>query len=115
AGPGTASDRLMIGGAAVGSTAVWVAGPGAFTEGAVVVDAGAGSSAGAFTLATPTAGFADYALVFDAAANDFALYGTPSTTALGAGMLTAAAREVFYAGNDAVAAHLGASGGATDD
>src|SRR5690606_10576137 len=77
AGPGTASDRLMIGGAAVGSTAVWVAGPGAFTEGAVVVDAGAGSSAGAFTLATPTAGFADYALVFDAAANDFALYGTP--------------------------------------
>lgn len=114
-GPGTASDRLVIGGAAVGSTAVWVAGPGAFVEGAVVVDAGAGSSAGAFTLATPTAGFADYALVFDAAANDFALYGTPSTTALGAGMLTAAAREVFYAGNDAVAVHLGASGGATDE
>src|SRR5690606_20414780 len=30
AGPGTASDRLVIGGAAAGSTAVWVAGPGGF-------------------------------------------------------------------------------------
>lgn len=105
-GPGTASDRLTIGGAATGSTAVLVAGTGQFTDGAVVVDAGTGTSATAFTLGTPAAGFVDYALVYDAGAGDFLLYGTPGTTAVAAGMLAAGARELSYQGNDAVASHL---------
>ncbi len=109
AGP-AASDRLIVSGAATGSTAVSIAANGAFVGGATVVDAGTGTTAGAFTLPATTVGLTDYRLTFNAAANDFLLYGTPSGGALSAGLIAQGAREVFYRGNEAVAGHLGSFG-----
>ena len=105
-GSGTASDRLVIGGAATGSTQLLVAGSGQFANAAIVVDAGAGTAPSAFILAASTRGFVDYSLAFDPAANDFSLFGTPSSSAFAAGLLASGARELFYGGSEAVAAQL---------
>lgn len=105
---GTASDRLVIGGAATGSTNLLVSGTnGALVNGAIVVDAGAGTSAGAFTYAGATSGLVDYSLAYLPGSNDFAIYGLPTTTAAGISLIGEGARQIFYRGNDAVGAHLG--------
>ena len=114
AGGTGAADRLVIAGAATGQTTVLVntlAGqPGAVINGAVVVDAGAGSSAGAFVLPTTSAGFIDYSLRFAASTNDFLLFGTPGAAALTQYKQTEGARQLFLRGNDAVGSHLQAQG-----
>lgn len=105
--PGSA-DGLVIGGAATGSTGV-IARPlqGGLVDGVVVVDAGAGTSAGAFTLTGPTrAGIVDYSLVHDAGTNDFTLFGTPNDSAIAPVLGIDGARQAFYRSSDAVAAHL---------
>ena len=110
-GAGTAADRLVVGGAATGSTQVLIAGlDGRFVNGAVVVDAGAGTSATAFSANPGSIGLTDYSLAFNAGTNDFAVFGTPSATAVGASLLAQGAREIFYRGNDAVGAHLASAG-----
>ncbi len=112
---GTGSDRLVVGGAATGSTDLLVDGlDGGFVPGAVVVDAGAGTSAGAFAFDPVTVGFTDYSLAFDAAANDFLVFGTPNQDAVGAVLLGQGARAIFYRGNEAVGSHLAALGSGGD-
>lgn len=111
-GAGITSDRLIVGGAATGSTRVFAAGlTGALVNGAVIVDAGAGTSPTAFVLAggIQRVGLTDYALAYDAGSNDFALYGTPGQVAVTPIALADALRQTFYRSSDAVAAHLDAA------
>lgn len=108
---GTVGDRLVIGGAATGSTAIALqplqANPGILVQNLVLVDAGAGSSAGAFTLAGGpfTSGLVGYSLVYDPAAATYGLYGTPTTQAYEFVKLGGGARELAYRAGDAVASH----------
>jgi len=112
----TASDRLVIGGGATGTTTVLVSGiDGSLINGAVVVDAGAGTSAGAFTYGGGSVGLVDYTLAYLPGSNDFALYGTPSATAVSMSLIAEGARQIFYRGNDAVASHLGSGMGWTGE
>ena len=108
---GATADKLVIGGAATGSTGIALrqlqATPGVLVNNLVVVDAGAGSSPTAFTLAgNATGGLVHYELAYDAAANDYALFGTPDTSAYQLAKLAGGAREVFYRTSDAVADHM---------
>jgi hypothetical protein len=103
----TTADKLVVGGAATGSTAVQITGlNGGFVNNAVVVDAGAGTSAGAFTLANTSVGLVNYSLVYNPTANDFAVYGVPGQAALSPLLLIDGARQLAYRSNDAVASHL---------
>ena len=80
------ADRLVIGGAATGTTLVTLTNlnttPGLVT-GTTVIQAGAGTSATAFQIApgSATSGFASYSLAFSAAANSFTLVGAPGAAA----------------------------------
>lgn len=80
------ADRLVIGGAATGTTMVVLTNlnttPG-LIAGTTVIQAGAGTSATAFQVApaSSTAGFSSYSLAFNAANNSFALVGTPGAAA----------------------------------
>lgn len=107
----TNADRLVIGGAASGRTSIVASGlNGQLVGGTIVVDAGAGTNGGAFTLGGQTsAGIVDYFLVYDGAANDFALYGTPNQSGVAPLLLADGARQAFYRSNDAVSAHLDAA------
>jgi hypothetical protein len=106
----TGADRLVVGGAATGSTAVLVNGlNGGFVNNAVVVDAGAGTSASAFKLGNGgTVGIVDYSLVYNPGSNDFVLFGLPNQSAVSPLLLVDGARQVTYRSSDAVAAHLDA-------
>ena len=110
AAAGSTADRLVVGGAAAGSTALVVnqlgANPGILVNNLVLVDAGAGSSPTAFTLAPTTSGLVQYGLVYNAAAGDYALFGTPSTSAYELVKVSAGAREIFYRTNDAASGHM---------
>ncbi|WP_267397647.1 MULTISPECIES: autotransporter domain-containing protein [unclassified Sphingomonas] len=109
---GATADKLVIGGAATGSTQISLqslaSNPGVLVNNLVVVDAGAGSTAGAFSLAGGTIvdGLIGYSLVFDPAAATYGLYGTPTGQAYEFVKLGSGAREVFYRGSDAVSGHL---------
>ncbi|MEL7691482.1 autotransporter domain-containing protein [Citromicrobium bathyomarinum] len=119
-GPGSASDRLNIGGAATGSTSVVFDAGGNFVNGAIVVDAGAGTDASAFTLNAVQDPLVDYTLQFDAANGDFLAFGTPSAFAASAVLVAEGARQILYRNNEAVGSHLaslgvGAAGGTTEN
>ena len=108
---GATADRLVIGGAATGSTAIAIrqvqATPGVLVNNLVVVDAGVGSSPTAFTLAgTFPAGLVRYDLAYNATANDYALFGTPDTSAYELAQLSGGAREVFYRTSDTISDHM---------
>lgn len=119
---GTA-DRLVVAGAATGSTALLInpLGTGVLVNGALLVDAGAGTTAGAFFLpgGVATRGLVDYRIAFDTPANDFRLFGTPSNSAYQQVKLAEGVREIFYRGNDAVDGHMrslrDAEGGSGDE
>lgn len=104
------ADRLVIGGAATGATALEVdfTGDGALNSGVVLVQAGAGTEAGAFTLAdgARTSGLIETDLVFDPAANSFALVGAPGAGVYRAAGFLDAARNIWHKSADAVTAHL---------
>jgi hypothetical protein len=101
------ADKLIVGGAATGSTAVLVTGlNGGFVNNAVVVDAGAGTSASAFTLANGSVGIVDYSLVYNPASNDFAVFGVPGQGAISPLLLIDGARQLTYRSSDAVSSHL---------
>ena len=72
----TASDRLVIGGAATGSTQIQIRQAGGrdatlFAGRVDLVTAGAGTSADAFTLSNPASGFVAYTLAYDPTARTF--------------------------------------------
>ncbi|HVJ01654.1 MAG TPA: autotransporter outer membrane beta-barrel domain-containing protein, partial [Sphingomonas sp.] len=104
------SDRVVVAGAATGSTALLVnpLGTGVLVNGALVVDAGPGTSSGAFYVpgGAATRGLVDYRIAFDAPANDFRLFGTPNGSAYQQVKLAEGVREIFYRGNDAVDGHF---------
>ena len=104
------SDRLVIGGAATGSTALLVdfAGPATLNSGTVLVQAGAGTQAGAFTLdgGARNFGLIEADLVFDSAANTFALVGAPSIAVYRAAGFADAARNLWYKSADTWSAHM---------
>jgi hypothetical protein len=107
-----AADRLIVTGAATGSTAISInqltQGTGLLTNGLVVVQGGAGASASAFTLAggSVTNGLVTYSLAFNAANNSFALFGTPSMSAYEIEKVQEGARQTFYQTNDAISSHI---------
>jgi outer membrane autotransporter protein len=111
--PGAAPDQLVIGGAATGVTAVQIVNTGGsgglLNAGTVIVTAGAGTSAGAFQIApaSATAGFVQYGIVYNAAANTFSLVGTPSEAAYRPLVYAEAARNIWYKTSAAWAAHMG--------
>jgi trimeric autotransporter adhesin len=104
------SDRLVIGGAATGSTALLVdfAGPATLNPGVILVQAGAGTQAGAFSLdgGARNFGLIEADLVFDPAANTFALVGAPSIAVYRAAGFADAARNVWYKSADTWSAHM---------
>jgi hypothetical protein len=110
------ADRLVIAGAATGSTGIVLApldAPTAFQSGIVLVDAGAGTRADAFRLEGPT-GFGLFAsgLVFDAAASSFRLVTTPSGSAYRLLKVAEGARSAWLDSSDTVAAQLASGRGA---
>ncbi len=108
----TSADTVTIGGAATGSTTIALnplgGQPGVLVDGLVLVDAGAGSSAGAFTLGgvPATAGLVGYSLAFDPANATYALYGTPTDAAYQLVKAIEGARQVFYRGGEAWSGHM---------
>lgn len=121
---GAIADRLVVSGAATGSTVISLAqlasNPNVLVNNLVLVDAGANSAPTAFTLASALpAGLVRYDLGFDAATGDYALFGTPDTAAYRLAQLGSGARELFYRTNDAVSGHLqemrGSGAGMGDD
>ncbi len=104
------SDRLVIGGAATGSTALLVdfAGPVTLNQSVIVVQAGAGTQAGAFTLdgGARNLGLIEADLVFDPAANTFALVGAPSIAVYRTAGFADAARNLWYKSADTWSAHM---------
>lgn len=109
---GATADRLVVGGAATGSTMVVLKqlapNSGLLVTDLVLVDAGAGSTPGAFALAGAGSnqGLVHYSLVYDAAASDYALYGTPGTQAYELAKASDGARQIFYRTDDAWSAHM---------
>lgn len=109
---GINADKLVIGGAATGNTTIVLqalqANPGILVNNLVVVDAGTGSTADAFTLAggSFSSGLVGYALGYDPVAATYGLYGTPTSQAYEFVKLGSGAREVFYRGNDAIGSHM---------
>lgn len=104
-------DRLIIGGAATGLTSVVVnqlaSSPTVGTT-LTIVDAGAGSSGGAFALSAGSTdlGFLHYGILFDAANNNYNL-----TSALGAPVfrtmkINEGAQSLWYKSADAWSAHM---------
>ncbi len=110
-GNGTA-DRLVIGGAATGSTAVLLADVGnanAVLTGQApiaLIQAGAGSSANAFTLAVSDIGLVHYDLGFDAASGKFLLRNAAGTPVYRLARLNEALANAWNRGTDTVATHL---------
>jgi outer membrane autotransporter protein len=116
---GAAVDKLVIAGAATGSTRIVLHATGAPLTGAqpiTLVQAGAGSAADAFTLANPEIGFVRYALSLDpgaaaaavgaAAPTTFVLMSSAGGSAYRALKLQENARDVWTASADAWSAHM---------
>ena len=109
------SDRLVIAGAASGSTRILlnnVGGAVAFNQSIVLVDAGEGTEAGAFFTdgslfgeAVTNSPFVQLMLEFDAGNNDFLLTRTISGQTLEATKLAEAAQSLWYQSADAWGRH----------
>ncbi len=110
-GGGTA-DRLVIGGAATGSTAIVLADVGnanAVLTGqtsVALIQAGAGSSANAFTLANSDIGLVHYGLSFDAASGKFLLVNAAGTPVYRLARLNETLANAWNRGADTLATHL---------
>ncbi|MDP3906544.1 autotransporter domain-containing protein [Novosphingobium sp.] len=108
----TTADHLIVGGAATGSTLIALnrlAGSvPMFTSGTMLVNAGAGSAANAFSLAGGNfdAGFVRYEVGFDAAGNNYVLTGAPSDTAFRMMNYGEAIRSLWLKSADAVSGQL---------
>ncbi|MFC4254402.1 autotransporter outer membrane beta-barrel domain-containing protein [Altererythrobacter xixiisoli] len=109
-GQQVAADRLVIGGAATGSTtiALSISGTPQLGLGPVLVQTGAGSSADAFALdpEAAVAGLIEHGLVFDAGNGRFTLATAPSATAYRLLNLTEAAQSLWLTTADTITAQL---------
>jgi outer membrane autotransporter protein len=107
-----AADKLVIGGAATGSTTVVLVNPGSgpalLHPTTILVQAGAGSSAGAFQLAPAStmSGFIRYDLTYAAATNAYSLVTTPSVSAYRPLKYIEGARNNWYKSSDVWSAHM---------
>ena len=112
--PGTAmpADQLIVGGSTTGSTRVaFDLAPGAqplFNTGTTIVQAGTGSTAGAFFVdpAGQNAGLVRYDVVFNPTTSDYALVAGPSDAAYHTLGYQNALRNMWYKSADAVTAEL---------
>ena len=113
------ADTLVILGAATGTTLLSIndisISPN-FDNTILVVDAGAGSAADAFTLdlESPTIGFLTYDLFFEMAANDFFLSNTIGTPVFQTLKFAEGAQSLWYRSADAWAAHMASRRDAPD-
>lgn len=109
AGEGRA-DRLIIGGAATGSTDLLVSynGPAVLNSGVVLVQGGAGTQSGAFVLADGNQNFGliETGLVFNPANNSFALVGAPGAAVYRAASFVEGSRNLWHTSADAWSAHM---------
>lgn len=109
---GGTTDRLVIGGAATGSTTVLLADVGnanAVLTGqapVALIQVGAGSSANAFTLANSDIGLVHYDLGFDAASGKFLLRNAAGTPVYRLARLNETLANAWSRGTDTVATHL---------
>jgi outer membrane autotransporter protein len=109
---GTPADRLIVGGAVTGTTAITVnniGGPAGVLnpDGVVIVDAGS-APAGAFVLDAPvSAGFVDYTLQNDAATGDLELVGRPGQSVFDLASVGALSQAGWYRSSDLVSDHGG--------
>jgi hypothetical protein len=100
AGPTTGSTRIVLNNMTTGVPLL--------NPGVIVVQGGAGSNAGAFTLAngSMTYGFVTYGLAFNATTNAFSLVGAPSASAYRTLKLAEGARNLWYKSADAWSGHM---------
>ncbi len=112
-GAASASDTLVVQGAATGSTAIVLAnvdaGRARLTATPItLVAVGAGSAANAFTLdpASSSAGFIEYGLRYDAAAGTFGLTGVAGLPVYRLARASEAAQNIWLRSADAVGGHL---------
>ncbi|MCM0001309.1 MAG: autotransporter domain-containing protein, partial [Erythrobacter sp.] len=109
AGSGSA-DRLIVGGAATGSTRLLVdlRGPGALHPGVILVDGGVGTQAGAFTLdgGSRISGLIETDLVFDPGSNNFLLVGAPNAAVYRTAGFVEGARNLWHVSAEAWSAHM---------
>lgn len=104
------ADRLIVQGAATGSTRLLVdyRGPGLLNSGVILVDGGAGTQAGAFRLdgGSRNFGLIETDLVFDAANNNFLLVGAPNAAVYRTAAFVEGARNLWHVSADAWSAHM---------
>ena len=104
------ADRLVIGGAATGSTAILldVTPEGAKLLGSPVqlVKVGAGSAASAFTLANASVGLVQYSLAFDAASGSFGLSAQAGAPVYRLLKLDEGAQAIWNQSADAWSSHM---------
>jgi outer membrane autotransporter protein len=109
-----ASDRLILGAAATGSTTILLRNTGAqslFNPGSVLVQAGAASSANAFTLGGATdggidAGLVRYQIVYNPTNLSYSLVGGPSDAAYRTLNYVEGVRSIWLKSADAVSSQL---------
>jgi outer membrane autotransporter protein len=109
----TTSDLLTVGGAATGSTAVTINRLGSpavlsTAAGTTFVDAGAGSTAGAFVIAPASQvdGVIQYGVVYNPLTNDYALVSAPSAAAYRTSLFGEGVRNLWLQSGDAWTAHM---------
>lgn len=104
------SDALVVGGAATGSTDVLVNtnGNSVFTSGVTIVQAGAGSSADAFSVAPESinSGLVRYQVNYDPTNSSYSLVGGPNDTAFRTLNYAEGARNLWLKSADVVSAQL---------
>ncbi|MEO6216878.1 MAG: autotransporter domain-containing protein [Sphingomonas sp.] len=110
--PGVSTDQLRIGGAASGSTQVAVTiignGPAVLGTAATLVQAGAASSANAFTVAGGTVdqGLIQYGIVYNPTSFAYNLVGAPGVGVYRAAVFGEAARNLWLQSGDAWSGHM---------
>jgi len=106
---GTA-DKLVVGGAATGSTTILINGSAAnatlLSKPVTLVQAGAGTSATAFSIAGNDVGFVRYGLGFDAGTNSFQLTATAGSAVSRLAKVTQAAQSIWQQSADAWSSHM---------
>ena len=105
------ADTLVIGGAATGSTQIQLATGGNATllsQPITLVDAGAGTSSGAFTLASASSGFIQYGLSYDGTGNTFDLTAQAGAPVYRLAKVSEGAEAVWTQSADAWSAHMAA-------
>jgi hypothetical protein len=106
------ADKLVVAGAATGKTSILLTSVEPSTasltgaKAITLVHTGAGSAAGAFTIANPDIGFIRYGLRFDAAGFDYDLVGKAGQAAYRAVKFNDGANGVWRQSADAWSAHL---------